>query len=124
MKNNNTGIVSQITWVYTRDLARSSAFYGEVLGLECLRDEGGARIFATAQNAAIGVCEVFGDRVVEPRGGMISIVTDDVDAWYRRLVESGAEVEGPPHRLEQFAIYTFFARDPEGYRIEFQQFDR
>jgi hypothetical protein len=27
------------------------------------------------------------------------------------------------HRLPQFGIYTFFAEDPNGYVIGFQQFD-
>jgi catechol 2,3-dioxygenase-like lactoylglutathione lyase family enzyme len=54
---------------------------------------------------------------------MISIVTDDVDAWYQRLRGKGVAVDNPPRRLEQFAIYTFFTRDPNGYVIEFQQFE-
>ncbi|MCP4335136.1 MAG: VOC family protein [Gammaproteobacteria bacterium] len=123
MKNINTGIVAQISWLYTEDLNTSASFYADVLGLECIRDEGDARVFATAENAGIGVCRVFAERVVEPRGGMISIVTNDVDAWYRRLLDKGVEIAQPPHRLERFGIYTFFITDPNGYVIEFQQFD-
>ena len=124
LNNNNTDISMQISWVYTEDLDSTVQFYAEVLGLECIRDEGDARIFATTASAAIGVCSVFADRIVEPKGGMISIVTEDVDDWYRRLDEKGITVAGPPHRLEQFGIYTFFVTDPNGYVIEFQQFDR
>ena len=113
----------QITWVYTDDLERSSAFYGEVLGLVLVRDEGAARIFEVNAGAAIGVCTAFEDRVVEPRGGMISLVTNDVDAWYARIVAAGVQPDAPPHRLEQFGIYTFFVRDPAGYVVEFQSFD-
>ena len=113
----------QISWVYSDDLDAASRFYAEVLGFECRRDEGDARIYATAGGAFIGVCRAFADRVVEPRGGMISLVCDDVDGWYRCLRERGAEIDAPPHRLEAFGIYTFFVRDPNGYVIEFQQFD-
>lgn len=123
MKNLNAGMVMQISWLYTEDLDESASFYGDMLGLECIRDEGGARVFATAENAGIGVCRVFAGRVVEPRGGMISIVSNDVDAWYRRLLDKGVEIAQPPHRLERFGIYTFFVTDPNGYVIEFQQFD-
>ena len=70
----------QIAWVYTDDLARSDRFYAEVLGLRRLRDEGTARIYETNSGAAIGVCEAFEDRVVEPRGHLVSLVTDDVDS--------------------------------------------
>ena len=115
-------INGQISWVYTHDLDSTAEFYACLPGLDCVRDEGRARIFATAENAFIGVCEAFDDRVVEPKGGMISLLTDDVDDCYRQLIASGVAVEGPPHRLAQFGIYTFFLRDPNGYRIEFQQF--
>jgi predicted enzyme related to lactoylglutathione lyase len=123
LDNNKTDISMQISWVYTQELDSTAEFYADVLGLECIRDEGDARIFATAVSAAIGVCSAFANRVVEPKGGMISIVTDDVDAWYRRITEKGVAVAGPPHRLEQFGIYTFFVTDPNGYVIEFQQFE-
>jgi len=124
LQNPLPDINAQITWVYTHDLDATSNFYAGRLGFECIRDEGRARLFATAGGAAIGICEAFGERVVEPKGGMISLVTDDVEAWYRRLVDRGVAIEKPPHRLEQFGIYTFFVADPNGYVIEFQQFLR
>jgi predicted enzyme related to lactoylglutathione lyase len=124
LENIKTDISMQISWVYTQDLDSTAEFYADALGLECIRDEGDARIFATAASAAIGVCSAFANRVVEPSGGMISIVTDDVDAWYQQITEKGVAAAGPPHRLEQFGIYTFFVTDPNGYVIEFQQFDR
>ncbi len=123
MPDKSTDISLLISWVYTDDLESTARFYREQLGLECLRDEGSARLFVTTTGACIGVCQVFADRVVEPAGGMISIVTDDVDGWYRRLVANGVAIDQPPRRLEQFAIYSFFVRDPNGYLIEFQSFD-
>ena len=112
----------QLSWVYSSDLERSHRFYGEILGLDLLRDEGSARIYSVNDGAAIGVCEAFEDRVVQPGGGMISLVTDEVDAWYQRLSQAGAKTLGEPHHLEKFGIYTFFTEDPDGYKIEFQQF--
>ena len=123
LQRNPPDISSQISWVYTQDIESTAVFYADRLGLECRRDEGRARIYSTANGAAIGVCEAFGDRVVEPKGGMISLVTDDVDGWYRRLADNGLAIEKPPHRLQQFGIYSFFVTDPNGYVIEFQQFD-
>ena len=122
MTNHDTNINAQISWVYTQDLDSTAEFYRWTLGLECSRDEGDARLFKTAAGAFIGVCKAFADRVVEPEGGMISMVTDDVDAWYRRLIDNGLVIESPPRRLEQFGIYSFFIKDPNGYVIEFQQF--
>jgi catechol 2,3-dioxygenase-like lactoylglutathione lyase family enzyme len=104
-----TNLYAQISWVYTQDLDSTADFYARGLGLECSRDEGDARIFAT-------------DRVVEPKGGMISIVTDDVDAWYLRLLDNGLQIDKPPEQIERFGIYSFFVKDPNGYLLEFQQF--
>jgi len=115
-------VTGRISWVYTEDLESTAPFYAQLLGFECVRDEGGARIYATGIDAFIGVCQVFTGREVEPQGGMISIVTDNVDAWYQTLVARGLTIK-PPHRLEQFAIVSFFVEDPNGYLIEFQQFD-
>jgi len=123
VKEINPGIAAQITCVYARDLDSTAEFYVDKLQLKCLRESADARIFETAGNAAIGLCRVFADRVVEPKGGMISIVTGDVDAWYRRLIARGLQVDEPQRRLRHFAIYSFFVRDPNGYVIEFQQFD-
>ena len=117
-------ISGHISWVYTHQLDSTADFYQQVLGLECIRDQGRARLFATGNGACIGVCEAFADRVVEPQGGMISLVTDNVDAWYERIRAQGIDIEQPPHRLEEFGIYTFFVRDPNGYLIEFQQFEQ
>ncbi len=124
MKNRAASINAQISWIYTRDLDSTAEFYGGILGLECSRDEGDARIFKTGSDAFIGLCRAFADRVVEPGGGMISIVTDDVDTWYQHLVDKGVFIANPPQRLEQFGIYSFFVKDPNGYVIEFQSFDR
>ena len=123
MKNNKARTTGLITWVYTEDLEETARFYEETLGFECSRREETARIFDIACGACIGVCKVFANRVVEPRGGMISIVTDDVDAWYQKLKSTSMTLATPPERLEQFGIYTFFVTDPNGYVLEFQQFE-
>ena len=111
-----------ITWVYTQDLEGTCTFYAETLGLKQTRDEGVARIFQLSQSAFIGVCEDIDWRVVEPKGGMLTIVTDNVDDWYARLSNSGVSCNGAPKKIEKFGIYAFIAEDPNGYLIEFQQF--
>ena len=115
-------ITGLITWVYTEDLAETAQFYGEVLGLTLDRDAGAAQIFRAGPNALIGVCRAFEDRVVEPKGGMITLLTDDVDSWYDRVVARGGQVLGPPERMDRFGIYSFFVPDPNGYVIEVQTF--
>lgn len=118
-------ITGQITWVYTQDLAQSVGFWRDALGLEVVRDAGSAMIFETTPGACIGVCEVFGGRVVQPEGSMITLLVDDrqmVDMWHARLSAAAVPLRGAPQELTQFGIYSFFCADPNGYVVEIQCF--
>ncbi|MDP6343506.1 MAG: VOC family protein [Alphaproteobacteria bacterium] len=118
-------IAQQITWVYTADLDGTAAYYRDVLGLEQVLDQGACRIFATSADAFIGVCTARPGRWVEPKGVVLTMVAPDpggVDAWYDWLGARGGATEGPPERHEDFNVYCFFARDPNGYLLEFQSF--
>jgi catechol 2,3-dioxygenase-like lactoylglutathione lyase family enzyme len=111
-----------VTWVYTADLARTCAFYAERIGLTQVHDQGLCRIFRMSPTAFLGVCQVRPGRFVEPKGVVITFVTPDVDGWYRHLLARGVTPEGPPERSDAFQVYCFFARDPNGYLLEFQTF--
>lgn len=56
---------SQITFVFVREFARSVAFYGEVLGLELVRDQGACLIYRVATDAYLGLCD---HRPAQPGG--------------------------------------------------------
>lgn len=120
--NARPAIEQVVTWVYTDDLDATAAFYGEVLGLEPVLDQGACRVFRAAGDAFLGVCRARPGRQVEPAGVVITLVSPAVDACYERLREHGVALDGAPAHSEQFNVYSFFARDPSGYRIEFQQF--
>jgi catechol 2,3-dioxygenase-like lactoylglutathione lyase family enzyme len=110
---------AQITFVYVGDLARSAAFYGDVLGLELVRDQGACLIYRVTTDAYLGLCD---HRPAEPGGVIITLVTNDVDAWAERLKAAGHTVEGPSANAH-FALYHCFAHDPDGHLVEIQRFD-
>ena len=110
---------AQITFVYVADLARSAAFFGDVLGLELARDQGACLIYRAAADAYLGVCD---HRASEPSGIILTLVADDVDAWAERLTAAGYTVDGP-HTNEKFALYHCFVHDPDGHLVEIQRFD-
>lgn len=118
-------IEQQVTFVYTRELERAAGFFGGVLGLDLIRDQGACRIYRTAPGAAIGVC----DHVVPPPapdGVMLTLVVArraDVEAWHDHLVANGVEIAQPPTAKPRFEIYALIARSPDGHRIEIQAFD-
>jgi catechol 2,3-dioxygenase-like lactoylglutathione lyase family enzyme len=112
-------IDAQITFVYVDELDRSAAFYGGVLGLELVRDQGACLIYRVAGDAYLGVCD---HRSPEPGGMILTIVTDDVDTWAESVADAGHPVDGP-HTNTRFSLYHCFVRDPDGHVVEIQRFD-
>jgi catechol 2,3-dioxygenase-like lactoylglutathione lyase family enzyme len=121
--------VQQITFLYAEDPAACRAFYGQVLGLELIQDQGFAAIYATGGSRAfLGVVQARGPRQGhEPRaegGVVLTLVSPAVEAWHAYLAEAGVVIEAPPSANAATGITHFFFRDPAGYLLEIQRFDR
>lgn len=114
---------SQVTMFYYDDLDDAARFYGEQLGLERSFDAGWVIFFRTGPASSVGIVQrgtgAWHDP--QPRNAvMLSLVTDDVDAWYRRV--SGMD---DLQLLKQLGdgggIRSFLVEDPGGYTVEFFQ---
>ena len=103
-----------------RDLARTTEFY-RALGLAVARDQGSCIIFRVATGGFLGFCQ-HDEAFPQHPGLILTLVLDEVDGAYRTLTKLGVKTEAPPKLSEQFGIYHFFARDPDGYRLELQRF--
>ncbi|MBR0651739.1 VOC family protein [Roseomonas terrae] len=120
----------QITFLYAEDPAPSWRFYEEVLGLVLAQDQGTCRIYAPAPGgrAFLGVCRARGPRVTDnPRvqgGAIVTFVVHDVEGWHARLVAAGVETATKPSFSEAYRVTSFFFRDPAGYTLEVQRFER
>lgn len=112
---------SQICFIYVKDLEISRSFYEGVLGLELILDQGSCRIVKIAGDAYLGYCSVPSHQQ-GGEGVLITLVADDVDAWYRHLSEKGVLLLEPPRENPQYGIYHFFLYDPDGYKLEIQAF--
>lgn len=114
-----------IAFFPVRDLSATRDFYGRDLGLPLVRDQGACLIFGAPAGGHLGFCQrENGAPPPEDDQVILTVVTVEVDAVYQRLRRLGVETEAPPARDETFGIYRFFARDPDGYRVEVQSFDR
>lgn len=112
-------IEAGITFLKVADIERSHRFYSESLGLSMMLDQGGCRIYRLTAGAYLGVCE----RGEETSSNVIvTLVTVDVAGWYQRLVDTGAQVDGPPRDNEEYQIHQFFVTDPDGHVLEIQRF--
>jgi catechol 2,3-dioxygenase-like lactoylglutathione lyase family enzyme len=116
-----TSFAAQITFLPVVDLAASAQFYETVLLLPLEVDQGTVRIYRSAEGGYLGICQSETPLASDERL-MITFVIDDVDGWYERLIAQGVSVDGAPRTNERYQIYHFFARDPDGYRLEVQRF--
>lgn len=119
-----------VTFLYAEDPEASWAFYEQVLGLPLVQDQGTCRIYAVAEGARafLGVCRARGPRVSDnPRvqgGAVVTFVTQDVEGWHARLREKGVEIASAPAHSAAYRVTSFFFRDPAGYTLEVQRFER
>ena len=116
-----------ITFFYYRDLAAAETFYADVLGLEKTMDEDWVKIFRITPTSSVGLVQDGKGfhAVAKDKPAMLSIVTDDVDRWYRLLHDADvvmrselrpADEQPAPGRAP---VRGFVAEDPGGYTIEF-----
>lgn len=118
-------IESAITFFYTHDLDISARFYEEVLGLELWLDQGSCRIYQVSGEGYVGLCQTSETKTLstdKPSSVIFTLVTKQVDEWFKYLQQRGVEFEKPPSLNEKYNIYHCFLRDPNGYLIEIQRF--
>lgn len=114
-----------ITFLSYEDTSTGSRFYGEVLGLPLIEDQGWAKVYRIHGSAHVGIVEARRGPIEKPVGAgtLLSVVVEDVDAWYETLQnESSIEILGPPAMVGELPVYSFFLRDPGGYHVEIQAF--
>ena len=109
-----------ITFLYSNNAQESWAFYEDVLGLRLCVDQASCRIFEFCDGGFLGVCSKEDVDITE--NIIVTFVEDDIDGRYADLVAKGVETDGEPRQNDTYGIYHFFARDPDGYRLEFQRF--
>jgi catechol 2,3-dioxygenase-like lactoylglutathione lyase family enzyme len=111
----------QVTFLYTRDLAKTAVFYEEILELPLVLDQGSCRIYRVSGDGFLGFCQRE-EAPEEPVGVIFTLVTAEVDAWHCFLSDKGIAFEKPPALNPDYNIYHCFLRDPNGYLLEIQQF--
>jgi len=120
------GIGSSIVWFYYDGLTAAARFYGEILGLELVLDQGWAQIYRVSGGAFVGLVDGSSGkghcRHTEESAVLLTLVVDDVEAWYSYLESEGVLVEGEINTIPTIDVQGFFLRDPGNYAIEIQKF--
>ena len=103
------------------NLKRTREFYEGLLLLTLARNQKRCLIFRITDKAFIGFCLREGP-LVNSSSSIITFVTQDVDVVYQRMRKQNIQCEGKPVLNKFFGIYHFFTSDPDGNRVEVQQF--
>jgi catechol 2,3-dioxygenase-like lactoylglutathione lyase family enzyme len=118
-----------VTFLPTDDLEATDAFYRGLLGLELVRDQGVCRIYRASHGSGQpngggywGFCNRGYTAPAEVRI-VLTLLVADPEAAHAELLTRGLTPEGPPQHYPNYAVTSFFVRDPNGYLIEFQRFD-
>ena len=116
---------SSITFLTYEDMDAGDHFYRVILGLPLIEDQGWAKVYRIHGAANVGIAKACRGPVENPVGSgtLLSIVVEDVDAWYEVLKdEPSIEILGPPTMVFDIPVYSFSLKDPAGYRVEIQAF--
>ena len=122
---NRPAIDQQVTFLHTDDLEKTAVFYQNILGLKLVLDQGPCHIYAVGRDAFLGFCRSAGthlDNDGQADPVILTLVSQEVDAWHTYLVAQNIPIEKPPTLNEKFNIYHIFVRDPNGYLVEIQTF--
>ena len=94
------------------DPARATSFYGSLLGLEVVMDQGWILTFAADVTAQpqVSVASEGGSGAPVPD---LSIEVDNLDDIYGRMLEASIHIEYGP-ATEPWGVRRFFVRDPCG----------
>jgi lactoylglutathione lyase len=113
-----------ITFFYFKDLKEVVPFYEGTLGMRLAIDQGFCRIYAIQDRLCFGIVDEKRGalRVSADKPALLTLVVDDVDAWYAYLKEHHVPGLTAPVLHEQIGVYGFFFEDPTGYKIEMQAF--
>lgn len=116
-----TSFDAQITFLPSTDLEASREFYGSVLGLEEVIDQGSCLVFKVTDEAFVGMCQR--DDSAPSMHVMFTFVLDDVDGWCEEMGERGVVFDTEPQPNPTYGIYHAFFKDPTGNLLEIQRFD-
>jgi len=114
---------SQTTMFYYKDIEPAAYFYGNLLGLEKTLDLTWVKFYKTGPASTVGlVTEGDGGwhNVQESNAVMLSLVTEEVDAWYEQL-KGKEDITFLKDIGDGGPVRSFLLEDPGGYTVEFYQ---
>jgi len=120
------GIQATNLFLYYKDLDKALEFYSNTLGMELVADYGMAYILRMTQDSYLILVDADEGMhsAEEPKTVALALLTDKLEEWYTYLKNMGVEIKYEYKPKEGSAHDGFVAVDPEGYLLEFEQFNQ
>ena len=119
-------VENSVVFLPVKDIQETTEFYRDVIGFPVVQEQSGGicRIFDTGYGYW-GFCQYPDGRPLlnGPQGVCLSLNCHDqadVDKQYEKLAQKGCVMDCRPKYMENFPVYGFFMKDPNGYKLEFQ----
>lgn len=120
------GIRGSNVFLYYKDLDRATAFYRETLGMELVAEYQMARLFRMAEDSYLILVDATKGMhtAEEPKTVAIALLTDQLQQWHDYLATKGLSPKRPFALRAGSAHDGFVIADPEGYLLEFENFNQ
>ena len=116
-----------ITFIYTDKIDAMREFYGETLMLTQVLEQSNCFVYRVTGESYIGVCGTDWAKPqsmeMEKRPVMLSLITDKMEEWDKRLKEKGVTYEDGLNHYDEYKITRILVRDPSNYLVEIMRFD-
>ena len=120
----NLGILGNIVWLYYKNLEEAQLFYHNVFGFDLLVDQGFAKVYSCSPTAFIGLVDESQGlhHFSEEKSVTISFISEQIENWYKHMIEQGLEMREPLSQSETIPVKAFVTYDIAGYFLEFDWF--
>jgi hypothetical protein len=118
----NPDIAESYVMLYYKTLEAPRNFYANILGLEASYEDDWVSLYRITETSFVGLVkegEAGYHKVQESNAVMLSLVVDDVDAWYKKITAyPDVALLKEIYNNENAPIRAFLVEDPGGYSLE------
>jgi len=119
---NKSDIAESYVMLYYKSLDAPRNFYANILGLEASYEDDWVSLYRITENSFVGTVkegQAAYHKVQESSAVMLSLVVDDVDAWYKKIIaHPDVLILKEIYNNENAPIRAFLVEDPGGYSLE------
>ena len=115
-------VAESYVMLYYKTLEAPRNFYANILGLEASYEDDWVSLYRITKNSFVGTVkegQAAYHKVQESSAVMLSLVVDDVDAWYKKITaHPDVAILKEIYNNENAPIRAFLVEDPGGYSLE------